>query len=189
MVPPRSMYTINERFGALLPLILAAVCVLSGCQQRGDRVLLDGVQALEAGRYSEAIEKLNKATSLLPTNAVAWNALGLAYQYTGEFPSAENAYNRALSFDRDLAEARFNLGCTLLEQNKGEAARAQFTTYLLRRGSSPEVLLKLGSAQLRTRDVSGAEKNFQEVLRLSPHNAEAFNGLGLAKIQRGRFQE
>jgi hypothetical protein len=50
------MYTIKERFGALLSLILAAVGVLSGCQQRGDRVLLDGVQALEAGRYSEAIE-------------------------------------------------------------------------------------------------------------------------------------
>jgi len=183
------MHTIKERLGALLPLVLAAFGALSGCQPHGDRVLLDGVQSLETGRYSEAIEKLNKATSLLPTNAVAWNALGLAYQYSGEFSSAENAYNRALNFDRDLAEARFNLGCVLLEQNKAEAARAQFTTYLLRRGSSPEVLLKLGSAQLKMRDVSGAEKSFQEVIRLSPQNAEAFNGLGLAKMQRGRFQE
>jgi Flp pilus assembly protein TadD len=183
------MHTIKDHLGAWLPIVLAAAGILTGCQPPGDRALLNGVQLLEKGRYSEAIEKLSRATVLLPTNAVAWNALGLAYQYSGEFASAENAYNRALSFDRDLTEARFNLGCALLEQNKGEAARTQFTTYLLRRGSSPEVLLKLGSAQLRMRDVSGAEKSFQEVIRTSPQNAEALNGLGLAKIQRGRFQE
>jgi tetratricopeptide (TPR) repeat protein len=183
------MYTIKERLGALLPIILAAAGLLTGCQPPGDRALLNGVQLLEKGRYSEAIENLNKATNLLPTNAIAWNALGLAYHYTGEFAAAENAYNRALSFDRDLTEARFNLGCALLEQEKGEAARTQFTTYLLRHGSSPEVLLKLGSAQLRMRDASGAEKSFQEILRLTPQNAEALNGLGLAKVQRGRPQE
>ena len=170
-------------------MLLAVAGILTGCQPPGDRALLDGAQLLEKGRYAEALENLNRAISLLPTNAVAWNALGLAYQYTGEFASAENAYNRALSFDHDLTEARFNLGCVLLEQNKAEAARTQFTTCLLRRGASPELLLKLGSAQLRTHDVLGAEKNFQEVVRLSPQNAEALNGLGLAKMQKGRFQE
>ncbi len=183
------MHTIKQRLGSLLLILLAAAGILTGCQPPGDRALLDGAQLLEKGRYAEAIESLNKATSLLPTNAVAWNALGLAYQYSGEFAAAENAYNRALSFDHDLTEAGFNLGCVLLEQNKAEAARTQFTTCLLRRGASPELLLKLGSAQLRTHDVLGAEKNFHEVVRLSPQNAEALNGLGLAKMQKGRFQE
>ena len=43
--------------------------------------------------------------------------------------------------------------------------------------------------QLRAREPSAAEKSFNEALRLSPQNPEALNGLGLARLQRGRAAE
>ena len=53
----------------------------------------------------------------------------------------------------------------------------------------PEGFLKLGAVQLRTREPSAAEKSFNEALRLSPQNPEALNGLGLARLLRGRASE
>jgi tetratricopeptide (TPR) repeat protein len=88
-----------------------------------------------------------------------------------------------------LSEARFNLGCLWLTQNKPEAAKAEFTAYTLHWPKAPEGYLKLGAAQLRTREPSAAEKSFNEALRLSPQNAEALNGLGLARLARGQTGE
>jgi tetratricopeptide (TPR) repeat protein len=59
----------------------------------------------------------------------------------------------------------------------------------LRRPNMVDGFLKLGAVQLRTREPSAAEKSFSEALRLSPHNPEALNGLGLARLQRGRATE
>ena len=42
---------------------------------------------------------------------------------------------------------------------------------------------------MRAREPSAAEKSFNEALRLNPQSLEAMNGLGLAKLQRGRAAE
>jgi len=47
-------------------------------------------------------------------------------------------------------------------------------------------MLRLGAAQLRAHDFSGAEKSFTEVWRSSSTNAEALNGLGLVRYYQRR---
>ena len=161
--------------------------LLSGCTPSGPRALLEGKRLIDGGQYSQAIQKLKEATRLFGgTNALAWEYLGLAYQHSGAVAEAEWAYQRALALNHDLSEARFNLGCLWLAQNKLEAAKGEFTAYTLRRPNAAEGFLKLGTAQLRAREPSLAEKSFNEALRLNPQNAEAMNGQGLAKLQRGR---
>ena len=134
------------------------------------------------------------------TNAQAWNYLGLACHHAGEAAEAEKAYQRALALDHDLTEAHYNLGCLWLAQNKPDAARTELMAFTLRRANSAEGLLQLGAAQLRTaefeptvqarsRELSAAEKSFTDALRLNPKNAEGLNGLGLARLQRGRATE
>jgi tetratricopeptide (TPR) repeat protein len=86
-------------------------------------------------------------------------------------------------------EAHFNLGCLWLDQNKPDAAGSEFTAYTLRRPKAPEGWLKLGLAQLQSHDLTTAEKSFSTALYLSPNNAEALNGLGLARVERGRARE
>src|SRR5437867_1100841 len=162
------------------------VTLLIGCTPAGPRALLQGKRLIEQGNYSKAMEQLSTASSLLPTNAQAWNYLGLACHYGGHSADAEKAYQRALLLDRDLSEAHYNLGCLWLEQNKTNAAKNELTAYSLRRPNSIEGLLKLGMAQLRSRDLGGAEKSFNEAFRLSPQNPQALNGLGLVRYYRGR---
>jgi tetratricopeptide (TPR) repeat protein len=125
----------------------------------------------------------------LPTDAQAWNYLGVACQRAGQPTDAASAYQRALTLDRDLVEAHYNLGSLWLEQNKPDAAITEFTAYTLRRPNEPDGWLKLGSAQLHGSDFVASEKSFSTALALSPNNAEALNGLGLARSERGRPRE
>ena len=175
------------RWGAIG--FFAISLLLTGCVPSGPRALLKGKKLLERGDYAAAVAQFRIATSLLATNAQAWNYLGVACQYAGQPTNAVAAYQRALVLNRDLMEAHYNLGCLWLEQNKTDAAASEFTAYTLRRGKAPEGWLKLGLAQLQAQDVTAAEKSFSTAYYLSPSNAEAMNGLGLARVGRGRPHE
>ena len=170
-------------------LLLALSLLVAGCTPSGPRALLKGKKLLDRRDYAGAVAQLQTATALLSTNAQAWNYLGVACQYAGRPTEAVAAYQRALALDRDLMEAHYNLGCLWLEQDKPDAAGNEFTAYTLRRSKAPEGWLKLGLAQLQARDLAAAEKSFSTVLYLSPDNPEALNGLGLARIDRGKPRE
>ena len=197
---PQSLFSsFNSHFFRLVAVVSAAG-LLAGCTPAGPRALLAGKRLMDHGKYPQAVEKLRVATSLLTTNAQAWNYLGLACQHMGQTAEAEKAYQRALALDHDLSEAHYNLGCLWLAQNKPEAAKTELMAFTLRRGNSPEGLLQLGAAQLRLaevetaaqgrlRELAAAEKSFTDLLRLSPQNVAGLNGLGLARLHRGRAGE
>ncbi|MEI9865715.1 MAG: tetratricopeptide repeat protein [Limisphaerales bacterium] len=86
-------------------------------------------------------------------------------------------------------EAHYNLGSLWLEQNKPVDARTEFTAYTLRRGNDPEGWAKLGTALLRSGDVTAAEKSFGTAYHLNTNNAAALNGLGLVQVKRSRPRE
>ncbi len=167
---------------------LLAVFLL-GCTPPGPAALLEGEKLIEQGRFAEAVVELRIATSILSTNAQAWNYLGLAYHHSGQAAEADNAYRRALMLNHDLAEARYNLGALLYAQGRLDAARTEFTAYTLGRLNSVPGLLKLAAVQLRMRDFAGAEKSANDALRHSPENPEAWGTLGLARVYRGRALE
>jgi tetratricopeptide (TPR) repeat protein len=189
MLPPAPMLATKNRICNGAIIFLALAILLAGCSPPGPRALLKGEKLLERGDYVAAVAELKTATSLLATNAQAWNYYGVALQHAGQPAAAVLAYQRALTLDRDLVEAHYNLGCLWLEQNKPDEARSEFTAYTLRRSNTPEGWLKLGAAQLRADDVLSAEKSFSTALHFSPDDAEALNGLGLARVQRGRAHE
>jgi tetratricopeptide (TPR) repeat protein len=196
MLPPSSMLTIKNGVSSTAVAFLASVALLAGCAPPGPRALLDGKRLLEQGRYPQAVERLATATAILGTNALAWHYLGLACQYSGNLPKAEEAYRQALKCDPDLTEAHYNLGCVWLAQDRLDAAKGEFVAYTLRRGNSADGFLMLGAIQLRTnksasvlsraRELEAAESSFNRALQLNPGDPEALNGLGLAKVQRGR---
>lgn len=192
MLPPQAMVTIKNPMrqrGANLAFALLAAVLLTACAPPGPRAMLRGKDLAEKGRWSEALPELRAAVDLMPTNALAWQYFGVAAHKNGQRTEAEQAYLRALSLNRDLTETRLNLGTLYLDMGRVDDAKTQLTTYNLRTSNSLEGLLKLATAQLRSRDATTAERTFSEALRLSPQSAEAHNGLGLARMQRGRPNE
>ena len=169
---------------ASLWIVLAGA--LAGCTPPGPRALLEGERQVDAGQYPEAIENLKVATSLLATNAQAWNYLGLAYHHAGQASNAIPAYQQALRLDHDLTEAHFNLGCLWLEENKLDQAKIEFNAVTLRRANYIDGWLKLGETQTRAHDLVGAENSFNKALSMNPQQPEAYNGLGMVSLQRNR---
>ena len=169
--------------------ILALMLAMAGCTPSGPRALLKGKKYLDAGENAAAVAQFKTATTLLATNAAAWNYYGVALQRNGQPDDAANAYRRALDLDRELLDARLNLGSLYLEQNQPDAAKTEFTAYTLRRPNDAAGWLKLGSAQLKLNEVTAAERSFSTVLSLKTSEAEAYNGLGLARVQRNKPRE
>jgi Flp pilus assembly protein TadD len=178
---------INSVRGAFL--LFALALLLSGCTPAGPRALLKGKKCLERGEIAQAVTQFKRATSLLPTNAAVWNYLGVACQHAGQAEEAANAYQTALRLDRDLVETHYNLGVLWLEQNRPELAKSELTAYTLRRPNDPNGWLKLGYALLKGGDLPLAERSFSTVLSLKADEAEAYNGLGLARLQAGKFRD
>jgi tetratricopeptide (TPR) repeat protein len=186
----RSSSNLFNPFNPFSSFFLFLLLLAAGCTPAGPKALIQGEKLIDKRKYTQAIEKLKLATTLIPTNAQAWNYLGLAFHHAGQFDEAEKTYRRALLINHDLSEAHYNLGCLYLEQKKNDAAKTEFIAYTLRRANSLEALLKLGTAQLRVNELAAAEKTFQDALRLSPQNPEALDGLGCVRAhQRGRANE
>jgi tetratricopeptide (TPR) repeat protein len=169
--------------------LIACAGLLAACMPEAPRALWDGKELLDKGRYPEAIERLKRATSLMPTNALAWNYLGIACHQGNQITNAVLAYQRALACNQDLMEAHYNLGCLWLEQGVPEKAKAEFTVYTMRVPESVNGWLQLGSAQSRLHELPNAEKSFSEAIRLDPKNPAALNEMGMLQIERNRPRE
>ncbi len=186
MLTRAAMVATKNRVATGLFSLLVAAAFITACSPPGPAALMEGKKMLDAGKTDEAIAELKTATTLMQTNAAAWNYLGVAYHRAGLLTSAVEAYSQALRFDRELLEARFNLGCVLLDQNRPDAAKTEFTAYTMRRPNVIEGFIKLGSAQMRTRDLAGAERSFREALKISATDVEALNALGMVAAQLNR---
>jgi tetratricopeptide (TPR) repeat protein len=186
MLTPSPVLAKKNRIITHAVVVFAMAVMVVGCAPPGPRALLKGRKLLDRGDYDGAVAQLKAATAILSTNAEAWNYYGVALQHTGQLADASTAYQNAIRFDRDLVEAHYNLGYLYLEQDKLSDAKTEFTAYILRRSNAPEGWVRLGDVQLRSDEPLLAERSFSTVLSLSQDNADALNGLGLARVQRGK---
>jgi len=191
MLTPRRMLTTKKRNAGSIVLCLAAtgLLLLAGCTPAGPRALLKGERLMREGNYAAAVAKLEEATQLLPNQPQAWNHLGLAYHGAGRPEEAIRAYQRAFALDRNLAAARYNLGCVYLEATNLPAAIGELTTFTSLQPNTGSGWEKLGTAQWQAHQPDAAERSFGQMLRLDGKSLEALNGLGLVEMQRRRYSE
>jgi tetratricopeptide (TPR) repeat protein len=189
MLPrPHMVTTINlPIFKLLLGVFLGAMFV--GCKPPGPKALLDGKRHLEKGRTAAAVDRLQAATQLIPTNAHAWNYLGIACHRSGLVSNAVQAYRRALQVDPDLSEVRLNLGTLQLEQGHLVEAKSEFTAYSLRRPNDPAGFKLLALAELQSGELMSAESHAQKAVTIDATDAEAWNALGLVQLRLRRNAE
>jgi tetratricopeptide (TPR) repeat protein len=189
MLPTVTMLT-NQKCaaaGRLVALLLLAAFV--GCTPPGPRALLTGERLMKEGKFNEALAPLTEATVLLPRNAQAWNHLGLASHHAGRANDALGAYRKALDVDMNLAAARFNLGCLLLEINQPGAAASEFAAYTLAQPKAVDGWLKRARAELLARQFDAAEKSYKAALALNPKQPEVWNTLGIVQLYRNRVTD
>jgi len=182
----------------IFSLGIALAVAWSGCAPPGARALVKGEKLLQEGKYPEAVVKFEEATRAFPNHAKAWNHLGLGCQYAGDPKKAMQAYQKALTLDRNLTAASYNLGTLYLEQRNFPEAIARFTTFIQLEQKNPDGWFKLGMAQMqyatmvpsseKARQLEAAKRNLDWSQRLRPA-PETLNAIGLVQVQRGRARE
>lgn len=170
-------------------MLLAAL--LAGCRPHGVEALRRGDEALRAGQTDQAIPLLEQAVTDLPSEARAWNHLGLAYRAAGRDGEALKAHLRALERNRGFAEAWFNVGLLQFEQGNWLEAERALRTYLGNETVRTNAVAwrTLGLAQLESNQVDLAERSLATATQLAPRDAEAWNGIGLTQVARRRYRD
>ena len=167
------------------------VSLLAGCRPHGVEALRRGDEALRAGQTEQAIPLLEQAVTDLPSEARAWNHLGLAYRAAGRDGEALKAHLRALERNRGFAEAWFNVGLLQFEQGNWLEAERALRTYLGNETVRTNAVAwrTLGLAQLESNQVDLAERSLATATQLAPRDAEAWNGIGLTQVARRRYRD
>lgn len=132
-----------------------------------------GLGLASQGRFVEAIGQYERALKIDPTSSTAYNNLGRSLQALGRTDQALRCYSRALELNPESLSARLNLGRELLRLKQAGQAITLLKPARLTAPTAIELRLLLGSAYEQLGQHQQALDEFEEALRLDPHNAEA----------------
>jgi type IV pilus assembly protein PilF len=145
----------------------------------------------ERGRMDVALEELNEAATLDPTNPQIYNYYGLVYAMLGENAKAEQNFQRALALAPQNSEIRHNWGWYLCSNDRPRESIPEFETALRNPlYKTPEIALtNAGRCSAAFGDNVNAESYYKRALAVTPNNAPAAYGLALLAFRAGRLEE
>jgi len=143
----------------------------------------------ERGQMDVALEELNEAVKLDPSNARIFNVYGLVYTTLGENPKAEENFRRALTLAPTDSEIRQNWGWFLCQTGRARESIAEFEAAVrnpLYR--TPWIaLINAGKCSAVIGDVTGAQNFYRRALTVSPNNPEAAYNFALLQYKAANY--
>lgn len=137
-------------------------------------------QAMNEGRFAEAVQLYTELTRALPDNPGLRMNLGLALHSAGRFRPAIEQFHAVLKTQPNLAPAHLLLGLAHLKLGEPARAVAPLARVLDLDPENKIALLELGDAQLSLGRPERAAPHFEKLTRLDPSNAKGWHGLGLS---------
>jgi Flp pilus assembly protein TadD len=124
----------------------------------------------------------------IPTDALRFNTLGVAYMNQQKFADAQKKFEQALAADPKFAVARLNLGVALLSQQKLEPARAALEAAARQLPQDPYAWYNLGLVYKDSSEIEKGIAAFQHVTELTPE-ADGFYFVGYLQSQSQHYDE
>ena len=158
------------------------------------KVLLDqakskGIRGADFDQLEQKLNEANKALSIKPNNANAYNNMGIALQDQGKLEEAIEAYNMALAIKPDYAEAYNNKGIALQGQNKLEEAIEAYDRALVVNPDYAEAYYNKGIAFQGQNKQDEAIEAYKKVLEIKPDYINAHRNLSFALLSTGRLKQ
>jgi tetratricopeptide (TPR) repeat protein len=122
----------------------------------------------DPAQWGRAVDAYQRATTLDPQHAAAWNNLGLLHHRMGRYEDARRHYEVALAADPACAEAAYNLGS--LHDDLADLAQAVvwYRRALEVRPDYADAHFNLASALERRGDLDAARLHWLRHLELGP---------------------
>jgi Flp pilus assembly protein TadD len=129
-----------------------------------------GVIALKGGDANGAKAAFEVAIQKNPKQADAYHYLAVVHEQLGQRAEAEKNYRKALEADGALEESATNLAAILVDNGKYDEAATLMKKTIAKNPKSAGLHVNLGMALAGKNDADGANKAFEEAIRLDPHN-------------------
>jgi tetratricopeptide (TPR) repeat protein len=135
----------------------------------------------------QALDYAKTAASLVPLNAMYAYTLGLAYEATHDREGAIAAYTKAALLDRNLVQARINLGYLYIEQELFDHAFLFLNEAYRLAPDSAEVNNNLGSVYAAQEQWTKSIEHYEKALRVQPTNTAVRLNLAHVLVESGDF--
>ncbi|MCW0234402.1 MAG: tetratricopeptide repeat protein [Ferrovibrio sp.] len=153
-----------------------------------DKVLVQAVEAHQAGRLEDAEKLYRKILLKRPREALAAQNLGALLYGRGELEEAARLIRRALSVDPRSTEAHNNLGNILRDQGKLDDAVASYQK-AIRLQPNAAAHNNLGNILRGRGAFAEAIACYEEAIRVQPDYLHSYYHLGMVYRQTGRLAE
>ncbi|MCC7126869.1 MAG: tetratricopeptide repeat protein [Acidobacteria bacterium] len=138
-----------------------------------------GVALHEAGRTGDALRHLERAVTLQPDYAPAYNNLGVVLRAAGRTDEAIAAYERGLQQPGAYADLHFNLANALRDQGRTDEAAAHLRQAVTAApADAAGAHNNLGLALAAKGQMADAAAEFRAALALDPSSVIALRNLG-----------
>ena len=145
--------------------------------------------ALNAKRFADAESFARRATQLQPTNAVAFDRLGVAMTARGIFNSeTEAAFRRAVELDPSFVVAQVHLAGVLRRLNKREEAEPLYRSAIEQAKDAPTLVLIADAMQSEQR-WNDSEPVLRRALQIDARNPGALYLLGRLLAVNRKYAE
>ncbi len=137
-----------------------------------------GMKALEASRYPEAAQHLQRAVELMPEDVPSRFYLAQALAQAGEEAKALPHYEKLIELQPELVEVRLNFAQVLTVLKRDAEAAEQLEVASRLKPDDPAVRFQLGYAELRAGDAEKARTRFEALVKEDSSDADYHYGLG-----------
>ena len=150
---------------------------------------LKALVMIELGDFSEAIEFLEKASSLKPSDASILNDLGIAYERNGRRDLAKKTFNNVLSIDPKQVNARFNLARSELFDGDPSIALEALNTIVSDSPHWADAHNLRGLALRKQNLIEESLKSYSVALALNPNDSGTIFNKADLLYTLGRFED
>ncbi len=169
----------------LITVILAASFPAVAQSDRAGKLeslLAEAHEAQARSDYRAAADAYRQALAIQPDVAELWSNLGLMQYESHEYPTAEDAFRRALGINRSLFVPNLFLGLDLLELKRPRNAVEYLLAAHKVKPQDAQVLIALGRAFHASFDPARSREWYQRAVDLAPGNGDAWFGLGVVYL-------
>jgi tetratricopeptide (TPR) repeat protein len=149
----------------------------------------EGVVLAAQKQYLAAVEKLQGAAAIDPTNDQAYWNLAIVHMEMQRFDAARDDLRRAIDINGDVAGYHEKLGTVLMELEAWDDARQAFERALQLDENLFKAHYKLGRIAERQDDAQSALSHYTEAVRAGPRFIEGYRALGRMYADLGYLGE
>ncbi len=160
-----------------------------------DTWLSQAEEALQAERWPEALEALQKAQTIDPDHPAILSILGTCFLHLGMIKEARETLETLVQHQPDSAEAHNNLGVALLMDNDPHSARLAFEQALALESTNKVAQKHLALACLQCQDFSRAAQILENLITTSEEIelrlwlGHCYAGLGRPHLARELYHQ